>query len=131
MTEITPFLMFEGNAEEAMSFYASLFPDSRVIAMTRYGANGSGPEGTVQHAVFSLAGRRLMCIGSFVKHGFTFTPAMSLHVACETEREVDELFAKLSEGGQVLMPLDTYPFSSRYAWLNDRFGVSWQLMLAS
>jgi len=63
-------------------------------------------------------------------HDFTFTPAMSLHVTCATENEIDNLYAALSQGGQVFMPLDTYPFSKKYAWLNDQFGVSWQLMLA-
>ena len=81
--------------------------------------------------MFSLFGQRFMCIDSVIKHGFTFTPAMSLHVTCETAGEVDALFAKLSVDGQLLMPLDTYPFSKRYAWFNDRYGVSWQLMLAN
>lgn len=121
--------MFEGGAEEAMTFYVSLFPGSEVTNISRYGENEGGAPGSVRHATFTLGGRPLQCIDSPVKHGFTFTPAMSLHVACETEAEVDPLFAALSEGGQVLMPSGAYPFSRRYAWLNDRFGVSWQLML--
>jgi predicted 3-demethylubiquinone-9 3-methyltransferase (glyoxalase superfamily) len=128
--QITTFLMFEGNAEKAMRFYVSALPDSRIESISRYGDEGPGPAGTVQVAEFTLSRRRFMCIDSFVKHGFTFTPATSLYVGCETEAEVDALFAKLSEGGQVLMPLDAYPFSRRYAWINDRFGVSWQLALA-
>jgi len=127
MKKITTFLMFEGRAEEAMNFYVSLFPGSEIRSITRYGENDAGPAGTVQVAEFSIAGRELMCIDSFVKHGFGFTPAMSLYVTCDTEAEVDALFAGLSEGGQILMPLDAYPFSPRFAWLNDRFGVSWQL----
>ncbi len=83
------------------------------------------------HAVFSLAGQRFMCIDSFVGHAFTFTPATSLFVECRTADEVDALFARPSEGGQVLMPLEAYPFSPRYAWVSDRFGVSWQLSLAA
>jgi predicted 3-demethylubiquinone-9 3-methyltransferase (glyoxalase superfamily) len=130
MQKITTFLMFEGRAEEAMSFYISLFPDSEVRSITRYGAEGPGPAGTVQHAVFALGGQQFMCIDSFVTHAFGFTPAMSLHVACETEAEIDALFAALLDGGQVLMPLDAYPFARRYGWLSDRFGVSWQLMVA-
>ena len=130
MQKIAPFLMFEGKAEEAMRFYLSLFPDSEIKSISRYGENEAGPAGTVQHALFSLNGHLLMCIDSFVKHGFTFTPAMSLHVTCSTESEIDRFFVKLSDGGQTLMPLDAYPFSKRYAWVNDRYGVSWQLMLA-
>ena len=130
MQRIAPFLMFEGKAEEAMLFYLSLFPDSEIKSISRYGENEAGPEGSVQHALFSLNGQLLMCIDSFVKHGFTFTPAMSLQVTCSGESAIDALFAKLSEGGQTLIPLDAYPFSKRYAWVNDRYGVSWQLMLA-
>jgi predicted 3-demethylubiquinone-9 3-methyltransferase (glyoxalase superfamily) len=130
MQKITTFLMFEGRAEEAMRFYMSLFPDSEIRSISRYGENEAGAAGTVRHAVFSLGGQAFMCIDSFVHHAFTFTPATSLYVTCETESEIDALFAALSEGGLVLMPLDAYPFSKRYAWVNDRFGVSWQLALA-
>jgi predicted 3-demethylubiquinone-9 3-methyltransferase (glyoxalase superfamily) len=131
MQKVTPFLMFDGNAEEALNFYVSVFPDAEIVTISRYGAGEGATEGTVKYAVFSFFGQRFMCIDSVVKHGFTFTPSMSLHVTCETAGEVDALFAKLSEDGQLLMPLDTYPFSPRYAWFNDRFGVSWQLMLAA
>lgn len=135
MQKITTFLMFNGNAEEALNFYLSVFPGSAIERMSRYGPDdaksGGGREGSVRHAVFSLLGQRFMCIDSVVRHRFTFTPSMSLHVTCETPGEVDALFAKLSEGGQLLMPLAAYPFSERYAWFNDRFGVSWQLMLAA
>ncbi len=127
--KITTFLMFEGKAEEAMNFYISLFKNSSVTAVARYGPEGPGPEGTVIHATFSLDGQQFMCIDSHVKHAFTFTPSMSLFVECASKEEIDQLFAKLSESGQVLMPLDAYPFSPRYAWLSDRFGVSWQLSL--
>ncbi len=127
--KITTFLMFEGRAEEAMIFYTSLFEDSEILDITRYGANESGPEGTVRHATFSLAGQRLMCIDSIAAHEFGFTPAMSLYVRCETEHEIDRLHARLSEGGQELMPLGDYGFSSKFGWISDRFGVSWQLNL--
>jgi predicted 3-demethylubiquinone-9 3-methyltransferase (glyoxalase superfamily) len=130
MPTITPFLMFTGNAEEAMEFYLSVFPEGRILNITRYGENEAGPAGKVMHATFSLCGQTLMCIDSLVSHAFHFTPSLSLHVQCDSEAEVDALHAKLSDGGQVLMPLDVYPFSPRYAWLNDRFGVSWQLMAA-
>jgi predicted 3-demethylubiquinone-9 3-methyltransferase (glyoxalase superfamily) len=80
-------------------------------------------------ARFSLNGRDFMCIDSPVKHDFTFTPAMSLFVDCATESDIDRLFARLSDGGGVLMPLDRYPFSKKFAWVADRYGVSWQLNL--
>ena len=80
-------------------------------------------------ATFSLAGQTFMCIDSPVKHEFAFTPAMSLFVDCADEPEIDTLFAKLSEGGQVLMPLGQYPFARKFGWVSDQFGVSWQLNL--
>ena len=127
--KITTFLMFEGNAEEAMTFYTTLFDDAEVISISRYGADGPGKAGSVQHATFSLAGERFMCIDSPAKHGFTFTPAISLFVQCENEAEIDRLFAALVEHGAALMPLENYGFSAKFGWVNDRFGVSWQLTL--
>jgi predicted 3-demethylubiquinone-9 3-methyltransferase (glyoxalase superfamily) len=127
--KITTFLMFEGNAEEAMSFYTSLFEDAEVISLARYGADGPGREGTVQLATFALAGEQYMCIDSPAKHEFSFTPAMSLFVNCADEAELDRLYAALGEGGTELMPLGNYGFSPKFGWVNDRFGVSWQLNL--
>jgi predicted 3-demethylubiquinone-9 3-methyltransferase (glyoxalase superfamily) len=129
--KIMTFLMFEdGKAEEAMNFYTSLFGDSEIISIKRYGANEAGPEGTVMQASFSLHGQVFMCIDSYVKHGFTFTPAISLYVNCESEVEIERAFQELSQDGQVLMPLGSYPFSQKFGWVADRFGVSWQLNLA-
>ena len=129
MQKITTFLMFDGKAEEAMRFYMSLFKRSEILGITRYGANEDGVEGTVKHATFTLNGQEFMCIDSSAQHGFTFTPSMSLYVRCDTEGEIDALFANLAQDGQVLMPLDRYPFSAKFGWLSDRFGVSWQLNL--
>ena len=128
---VTPFLMFEGQAEEAMNFYVSVFKDASVGRITRYGKDEGGAEGSLKQATFSLKGQEIMCFNSPVKHAFTFTPAISLFVTCDTETEVDELFSKLSQGGQVMMGLDKYPFSERFAWLADKYGVSWQLTLKS
>lgn len=128
--KITTFLMFEGKAEEAITFYVSLFKNSKITAISRYGKEGPGAEGSVRHATFTLNGQEYMAIDSPAKHAFTFTASMSLYVACESEKEIDDLFKKLSEKGQVFMPLDKYPFSEKFAWLADRFGVSWQLTLA-
>lgn len=131
MSKITTFLMFEGQAEEAMNFYTSIFDHSEIVSVSRYGANEAGTEGTVIHATFTLNGQEFMCIDSNVKHGFSFTPSMSLYVTCETEGEIDRIFEKLSLEGTVLMPLDVYPFSKKFGWLSDKFGVSWQLSLGN
>jgi predicted 3-demethylubiquinone-9 3-methyltransferase (glyoxalase superfamily) len=128
--KITTFLMFEGVAEEAMSCYVSLFDDAEVLAITRYGPDEAGAEGSVMHATFRLADQEYMAIDSSVQHAFTFTPSMSLYVQCETEAEIERLFAALSEKGETLMPLDSYGFSTKFGWVSDRFGVSWQLNLA-
>ncbi|MGH0429662.1 VOC family protein [Bacillus mycoides] len=128
--KITTFLMFEGKAEEAMNFYTSLFDQSEIVSISRYDENGPGKEGTVIHATFTLNGQEFMCIDSYVNHNFTFTPAMSLYVTCETEEEIETVFNKLAQDGAVLMPLGSYPFSKKFGWLNDKYGVSWQLTLA-
>ena len=128
--KIHTFLMFEGKAEEAMNFYTSLFDRSEIVSISRYDENGPGTEGTVIHATFTLNGQEFMCIDSFVKHDFTFTPAMSLYVTCETEEEIETVFNKLAQDGAILMPLGSYPFSKKFGWLNDKYGVSWQLTLA-
>ncbi len=125
--EINPFLMFTGGAEAAMNFYLSLFPGSAIESLARYGSEGPGAAGTVKQATLSLSGRKLEFFDSPVPHAFTFTPAISFAVACDSVEEVDRLFARLAEGGQVLMGLDAYPFARRFGWVNDRFGVSWQL----
>ena len=124
---VTPFLMFEGAAEAAMNFYLPLFPGSTIDSITRFGAEGPGREGSVMQATLSLKGQKLFFFDSPVKHAFTFTPSISLMVDCESPAEVDRLFAALSEQGKTLMPLDAYPFARRFAWVNDRFGVSWQM----
>lgn len=130
MQGITPFLMFEGRAEEAMNFYVSLFEDAEIVSMKKFGAAGPGPEGTVMHATFKLQGQEFMCIDSFVKHGFGFTPAISLYVTCKTAEEVKRICSALSDGGGVMMPVGEYPFNKRYGWVSDRFGVSWQVGMA-
>lgn len=127
---VTPHLMFDGNAEQAMRFYVSLFEGAETLGLERYGPGEPGTEGSVKQAEFALAGRRYLCIDSPVKHNFTFTPSISLFVECENREEFERLFEQLSEQGESLMPPDDYGFSTRFAWLNDRFGMSWQLNLA-
>lgn len=130
MEKVMPFLMFQdGKAEEAMNFYISLIENSEITSIVRYGANESEDEGTIMQATFTLKGREFMCIDSNVKHEFSFTPSFSIYVTCNTKYEIRNLYQKLNEGGQELMPLDDYGFSKMFGWVNDRFGVSWQLNL--
>jgi predicted 3-demethylubiquinone-9 3-methyltransferase (glyoxalase superfamily) len=132
MGKVTPFLMFQdGKAEEAMNYYISIIDDSEITSIVRYGAKEAGDEGTVMQATFSLKGQEFMCIDSNVKHQFSFTPSISIFVTCDTEEEINNLYQKLIDGGQALMPIGDYGFSQRFGWLNDRFGVSWQLNLPS
>jgi predicted 3-demethylubiquinone-9 3-methyltransferase (glyoxalase superfamily) len=126
MSSLTPFLMFQGQAEEAINFYLPLFAGS-AVEVTRYGPGEQAKEGSLKLANLTLNGQKLICFNSPVAHGFGFTPAISLMVDCDKTEEVDRLFAALSEGGQILMALGTYPFARHYGWVNDRFGVSWQL----
>ncbi len=126
----TPFLMFQdGKAEEAMRFYVSLFDDGEIVDIKRYGPEGPGAEGTIFKAAFHLAGLDVFCIDSPVKHQFEFTPSFSFFIDCKSEQEFDKLFAAISEGGLTLMPAGDYGFSRKFAWVSDRFGVSWQLNL--
>jgi predicted 3-demethylubiquinone-9 3-methyltransferase (glyoxalase superfamily) len=124
---ITMFLMFTGDAEAAMKYYVTVFENSKILEMTRYVAGETGQQGTVKMATVSLNGHRLMCIDSPVKHDFTFTPAMSLYVSSGDEEKIARYFEMLSQDGRVLMPLDKYDFSKRFGWVQDQFGVSWQL----
>lgn len=126
-TNIRPFLMFEGRAEEALNLYTSLFPNSAVENIARYGPEGPGKPGSVMRADFRLGHQRVVCIDSPVPHAFGFTPAFSFLVDCASEEEIDRLSNALGEGGAELMPLGNYGFSKKFAWVNDRFGVSWQL----
>ncbi|WNV76874.1 VOC family protein [Geodermatophilus sp. DSM 44513] len=128
--QVTPFLMFTGAAEQAMELYTSLFDDARVLTLTRWGADGAGAEGTVQQATFSVAGQVFRCFDSPPVHDFGFTPSFSIWVETASAEELDRLFTGLADGGTVLMPVDSYDFSRRFGWVQDRFGVSWQLDLA-
>lgn len=131
MATSRPFLMFEGQAQAAMDLYVSTFPNSRVVTATYYGESGPGRAGTIQVAVFTVCGREVMCSDSFVKHAFTFTPSSSIFVDFDDEATLEGAFASLSKGGGILMPPGNYGFSRRFAWLNDQFGVSWQLNVAA
>lgn len=131
MRKVTPFLMFEGKAEEAMALYCETIPDSSILEVTRYGPGEDGPEGVVKLARLSIGGGLdVMVFNSPVHHAFTFTPSVSLYVDCSSEEELNRIVETLAKDGGFLMPPDNYGFSRRFAWLNDRFGVSWQINLA-
>ena len=114
--KITPFLWFDSNAEEAMTFYVSIFKNSKVLNVMRYGDAGPGPKGTVMAATFQLEGHEFQALNGGPHH--KFTPAISLFVNCETQQEVDTLWTKLTEGGR----------EDQCGWLQDKFGLSWQII---
>jgi predicted 3-demethylubiquinone-9 3-methyltransferase (glyoxalase superfamily) len=116
MQKITPFLWFNNNAEEAVNFYTSIFKNSKIVNMSRYGEAGPGPKGTVMSATFELNGQEFMALNGGPH--FSFSPAISLFVKCETQQEVDEFWEKLSAGGK----------KERCGWLMDKYGLSWQII---
>lgn len=124
--QLTPHLMFQnGRAEEALQFYVQLF-DGEVLMLLHYEDDTQGTRGQVQIATFSIAGQQINIMDSSVQHAFEFTPSMSLFFRCTSLAEFDHLWAALAEDGQILMPKSDYGFGP-YGWLNDRYGVSWQL----
>lgn len=131
MQKTTTFLMFSGDnfgkAEEAIRFYISIFPNSAIkkIHYFKQGDPG-GKEGAVKHASFVIDKQEYMVIDS-PGHEFNFTPSISIYVNCDSENEIDHLYNKLSEGGKAMMPIGNYGFSKKFAWLADKYGVSWQL----
>lgn len=132
MTTARPFFMFQGGAAQAaLDLYFAAFPDSRPVRVERWAQGEAGPPGTIKVAVFTICGREFMCSDSPIKHAFDFTPSSSTFVDFDSEAEMDRVFALLAEGGRVLMPPGDYGFSRRFGWVNDRFGVSWQLNLAA
>lgn len=124
MKSARPFLMFQGEAGPALDFYLATFPDVDILSRT------DGADGKVQRALLSLRGQEVMVFDSPPVHDFTFTPSFSFFIECEDDTEIERLSAALSEGGKVMMPLGDYGFSRRFAWVSDRFGVSWQVNLA-
>ena len=124
-------LMFQnGRALDALRYYEEVFLGAFTIdELVTYDESGAGPAGQVQLAACTLLGERISCIDSPVKHDFDMTPAISLFVECSDDAELERLFSALGRDGQVFMPLDNYGFSRRYGWVEDRFGVSWQLNL--
>jgi predicted 3-demethylubiquinone-9 3-methyltransferase (glyoxalase superfamily) len=116
MQKITPFLWFDNNAEEAMNFYVSVFKNSKITSITRYGEAGPGQKGTVMTGIFQIEGQEFYALNG--GPNYSFTPAISLFVNCESQQEIDELWEKLSEGGK----------KDRCGWLTDKFGLTWQIV---
>jgi len=116
MQKITPFLWFDNNAEEAMNFYISIFKNSKIGQVRRYGEAGPGPKGSVMTATFQIEGQDFMALNG--GPAFKFSPAISFFVNCETQEEVDQLWEKLFAGGETM----------QCGWLKDKFGVTWQII---
>ncbi|WP_153731511.1 VOC family protein [Sporosarcina obsidiansis] len=130
MGHVLPFLMFQdGKAEEAMNYYTSLITDSEILSVSRYPEGKIGKEGTVMKGVFSLKGQEFMCNDSTFSHEFSFSPSYSIFISCDSMQEITYLYENLVNNGQALITLDTYGFSRQFAWVSDRFGMSWQLNL--
>ena len=135
MQNIAPFLMFSGaqhgKAAEAVDFYVGLLPRSRIIDIDLYGQDDPiGVAGTVRLGRFSIDGLEVKAHDSSYEHKFSFTPSMSLFVEVDSEPDFERIYAALSDGGKLLLPADDYGFSRRFAWVDDRYGVSWQVNLA-
>lgn len=131
MTIATPFLMFQGGkGQAALDFYLATLPGSRIVSIEHFDAAGPGPAGTIKRALAEIAGQRVMVHDSHISHGFDFTPSFSFFVDCADAVEIERVFAALADGGAVLMPLGDYGWSTRFGWVADRFGVSWQVNLA-
>jgi len=116
MQKITPFLWFDSNAEEAANFYTSIFKNSKILNVARYGEAGPGPKGSAMTVTFQLDGQQFIALNGGPH--YTFSPAISFFVNCETQAEVDEFWNKLSAGGKEV----------QCGWLKDKFGVSWQII---
>ena len=116
MQKITPFLWFSDNAEEAMNFYVSVFKNSRIVNASRYGEAGPGPKGSVMTGTFQIEGQEFYALNGGPR--FTFSQAISFFVNCEAQQEVDQLWEKLSAGGEI----------QQCGWLKDKFGISWQII---
>jgi len=131
MQKIIPFLWFDDNAEEAVDLYSSVFDDSKTNRKSHYSnevAEMSGrAKGSVMTIDFELAGRHFVALNGGPM--FKFSPAVSFFINCAEVQEINRFWEKLGAGGQVMMPLDTYPFAEKYGWIQDKFGVSWQLIL--
>ncbi|SDL31721.1 Glyoxalase superfamily enzyme, possibly 3-demethylubiquinone-9 3-methyltransferase [Salinimicrobium catena] len=132
-SKILTFLLFtgeqHGKAEEAVNFYTTLFDDSEISSIEHYGPNDPEPEGTVKQAHFSLNGQRFIAKDSHLKHKFDFNPAISFFIESDSAKDIEDAFKVLAKEGVVFTPLEEYPFSPKFGWVQDKYGISWQLSL--
>ena len=129
MVKVKTHLMFQGDAEKAIDLYSSVFSEFKVISIDHYGEDEQVAVGSLKLAHVSFAGHELLIFDSPPVHDFSFTPSVSVFVDFDEQQKLESAFAKLSNEGKVMMPLDDYGFSRRFGWLSDRYGVSWQLNL--
>lgn len=129
MKSITPFLMFEGRAEEAIMFYQSVFDDVEVVFLNRFGPESKDWEGKIMQGLIRIGDQNIMVSDSSVSHDFSFTPSTSLFIECESMDEQIRYYEKIKSKGAILMPIDDYGFSKQFAWVSDPFGFTWQLNL--
>jgi len=122
-------LIFDGNAELAIAYYTSLFEDLEVKNIARYKYGEAGREDSLKHAVLVVKGQEFLCIDRSAKRDHSITPAASLYINCDSKHEIKMLFNELSRNGKVFIDLTSYGFSDLYGWVEDKFGVSWQLNL--
>lgn len=128
--KVTTFLMFNGNAEEAINLYVDTFEDAEILTLVKYGADSGEMAGAVQHAIFRIKDQILMAIDNVNGVDIDMTPAMSLYVTVESTMEMEHLFSKLKSGGAILMPKTEMPPTFReFTWIVDKFGVNFQLAL--
>ncbi len=119
----------KGDAEQAMNFYTGLFEDAEVLSVQRWPEASPGEEGQIMTAQFSINGMLFICSDSPPVHDWDFSPAVSVHINCQSEEEIERLYKAFAEKGTPAMPLDNYGFSKKFAWVIDQFGLSWQLTL--
>jgi len=129
MAQASTHIMFQGDAAAALDFYAEHVPDFKITARAVYGPEAGPNTQGVMRADVDFAGQHLIIIDSPIPHDFDLTPSMSLFLTLRDEHTLRSTFAVLAEGGRTLMPLDNYGFSPLFGWVQDRFGLSWQLAL--
>jgi len=140
--KLSIFLMFHGNAEEAMNFYTSVFENAEVVHVIRARAEDTGwAPGILQYGIFKIAGQQVICMnvpppGSRPYnvapwHEFKFNPAITIYVERDSKEDFDKLYEALTEGGEIYLPAQSYDFSPMFAWVNDRYGISWRISLSS
>lgn len=127
--KITPFLWFNGKAEEALNFYTTVFPNTEITQLKKWGEGTPIPADQINAGSILIEG---FCLNAFdAGPMFQLNPSISFFVHCDTVEEVEKCWQKLAESGNALMPLDTYPFSEKYGWIVDKFGISWQIILSN